>query len=213
MTNKAIMHYHYAGHGDNKNIRETLPYHRNVHWSYYDAVFANSGNPPAMSEESVVESAVELQRAGVPFFWLSNYDGVGDMSGWKESNRLAFHESGARYVNISAMTLGLDALTKGSVESRTISPGNPDPHFCLAGPPDEMASLLLKIMWAVHHASPKPDSHLLMMLLAPAVVLLSFCCFVSCRVWRWWVYFLPGSDGLGRKVPSQTYDALASEDS
>ena len=195
MTNEAILHYHYSGNNENKHVREALRFHGNVSWSYYDAIFANSGNHPAMSEESAVQSAIEIQDAGVSFFWLSNYDGVGAMSEWKESNRLRFHESGARYVDISAMTSGLDALTKAKVEHL-----EHDPHFCLPGPPDEMGLLLLKIMWAVHEGYSHREinssshrgsftpvgerySHALLMFLPAAVVLLSVWRFVSYRGW------------------------------
>ncbi len=197
MTNGAILHYHYSGNNAQKSIREPLPYHGNPAWSYYDAVFANSGNPPAMSEESAVASAIEVRNAGVPFFWLSNYDGVGDIGGWNESSRIRFHESGAIFVNISAMALGLGSLTAGTIEDR-MQGDQKDPHFCLPGPPDEMGLLLLKIMWAVRQGDSRHEVNLshrgslngtgkrysyVTMFLPPVVVLLSLCCFVFYRGW------------------------------
>ena len=219
MTNEAILHYHYSGNNGNKHVREALPFHGNISWSYYDAIFANSGNPPAMTEESAVQSAAEIQDAGVPFFWLSNYDGVGSMTGWKESNRLRFHESGARYVDISAMASGLEALTKERVENI-----ENDPHFCLPGPPNEMGLLLLKIMWAVHQGGSYREanisrresftpvgerwSHALLMFLPAAVVLLSVWRFVSYRGWC-----VRGSHLSSTKSAPQVLDAPISEGS
>ncbi|CAN0502780.1 unnamed protein product, partial [Scytosiphon promiscuus] len=52
--------------------------------------------------------------------------------------------SGAIYVDIYSMVKGMEAWTKGAVE------GELDPHYCLPGLPDELAVLLLKIVWAVY---------------------------------------------------------------
>lgn len=164
MTNGAIVHYYFSHRDENKRVWDALGIHNKVpYWSHYDAVFANSGNEPYMSEESILTSAFELQHAAVPFFWLSQYDGVGDINGWGASNVSRFHESGARYVDIRSMTHGLRSFTKGAVESVEKNKENVgdtfglhdggDPHFCLPGPPDEMALLLLKLMWAVHQDS------------------------------------------------------------
>lgn len=148
MTNGATVHYYYAGSDRNKSIRDIFAVHNPTpHWCHYDAVIANSGNPTYLSAESALTSAFELQQAAVPFFWLSEYDGVGDINGWEVNKTARFHESGAKFVDISSMTSGLRSLTKGAVESKK------DPHFCLPGPPDEMAVLILKLMWAVHQAN------------------------------------------------------------
>ena len=167
MTNGAIVHYYYAGTDRQKSIRDALPFHNSSpDWLHYDAVFANSGNQPSLSQESVLTSALELQQAAVPFFWLSEYDGVGHINGWEASQVSRFHESGAKFVDIRSMTHGLRSFTKGAVESGRQSQGGSnvgddsflgkiggDPHFCLPGPPDEMAVLLLKLMWAVHQGN------------------------------------------------------------
>ena len=164
MTNGAIVHYHMADSGKGKSTRDALAFHNSSpDWLHYDAVFANSGNPRYLSEESVLTSAFELHAAAVPFFWLSEYDGVGHINGWEASKVSRFHESGAKFVDIRSMTHGLRSFTKGAVESGGQSQGGGkvgddsfflrnggDPHFCLPGPPDEMAVLLLKLMWAVH---------------------------------------------------------------
>lgn len=216
MANGAVAHYHFAGGEADKSIADALPFHDDVaevadaarsrsngcrRWSYYDAVFANSGNAPAMSEASVLASALELQEASVPFFWLSTFDGTGDIGGWREHDRSAFRNSGARYVNISAMALGLGSLTKGGVEDLRDPVGEPDEHFCLPGPPDEMGLLLLKIMWAVRGENSenfrrgvsgagagRGFSPLLLMFSPVVVVLLSFGCFAFSvkRRSSWW---------------------------
>ena len=166
IANGATVHYYFAHHDENKSVWDAVPFHHQVpYWSHYDAVFANSGNHPYMSEESVLISAFELQQAAVPFFWLSQYDGAGDINEWEASKVSRFHESGARYVDVRSMTHGLRSLTRGAVESgektkesnaeddRFVEHAGGDPHFCLPGPPDEMALLLLKLMWAVHEYS------------------------------------------------------------
>eukprot|EP00903_Cladosiphon_okamuranus_P012673 g11853.t1 len=154
MANDAVVDYYFSGGDTNKSIGDALSYHNNASWSEYDAVLANSGNSPVMSTESVLASAFELRDASVPFFWLSSYDGVGDVNDWEASDTSLFHESGARFVDISTMTRGLRSLTKGAIEEHSTSDSFSnrfgDPHFCLPGPPDEMALLLLKIMWALH---------------------------------------------------------------
>lgn len=155
MTNGATLHYYFAGGDANKSIGDALSHHNDASWSDYDVVFANSGNPPMMSEESALTSALELQNASVPLFWLSAYDGSGDINRWEPSDILRFHESGARYLDINSMARGLRSMTKGAVEggrheSESFSNKFGDPHFCLPGPPDEMGLLMLKLMWAVY---------------------------------------------------------------
>eukprot|EP00752_Nemacystus_decipiens_P012749 g11290.t1 len=166
MNNGAEVHYYFSGGDAKKSVKDALRFH-NPYWFHYDAVFANSGNPPFMSEESALVSARQLQQAAVPFFWLSEYDGVGDINGWEASAVARFHELGAKFVDIRSMTHGMRAFTKGSVESVPKDQGGRfdvaaddafkkvkgDPHFCLPGPPNEMALLLLKLMWAVRQES------------------------------------------------------------
>lgn len=96
-----------------------------------------------MAETSVLEMAHELQATGVPLFWLSTYDGAGDIELWTEEYRESFIAAGAHFVPIGDMVRGLEAWTKGSVEGSGF-----DKHYCLPGPPDEIAVLMLKLMWA-----------------------------------------------------------------
>ena len=147
MANGAILHFYFAHTENNKSIERALRSHDNVPLSYYDAVFANAGNSPHLSEESILATAFELQNYSAPFFYLSKYGGTeGFVTEWEEHNRVLFRESGARYVDISAMAHGLTSLTRGAVEHKH----GVDSHYCLPGPPDQMGLLLLKIMWAVH---------------------------------------------------------------
>ena len=139
------MHYTFEHLQKNKTIDDARYGHGNKTLSYYDAVIANPGNGPRMAETSVLEMAEELQAAGVPLFWLSTYDGVGDIGLWSEERRERFTASGAHFVPIGDMARGMEGWTKGSVEG-----SYSDDHYCLPGPPDEMALLMLKLMWAAY---------------------------------------------------------------
>lgn len=112
--------------------------------SFYDAVFVNAGNGVTMKVTDAITTAIEVQHAGAAFFWLSTYTGMGSMSKWTEDQAKRFFASGANYVDIESMAKGMEAWTKGAVD------GKRDDHYCLPGPPDEIANLLLKIVWAVH---------------------------------------------------------------
>lgn len=98
-----------------------------------------------MTADAVCDVAFELQAAAVPFFFLSLYSGKGDIGDWDVSQRTTFFESGARYVNVGDMVLGLDEFTKAAVEGE-----ENDNHYCLPGPPDEIGVLILNLMWAVY---------------------------------------------------------------
>lgn len=115
--------------------------------SSYDVVFMNAGNSPSLSTQMAIKSAIQVQAAGTPFFWLSTYDGVGRMLQWSHDEKTRFFASRARYVDIHSMMRGMQAWTKGAVE------GIDDPHYCLPGPPNEIAVLLLQIVWAVFEES------------------------------------------------------------
>lgn len=119
--------------------------HGNASLSDYDVVFANVGNGPPMTADSVCDAALQAQAAAVPFFFLSLYSGKGDIGEWDASQRTTFFESGARYVDVGDMVLGLDEFTRAAVEGE-----ESDNHFCLPGPPDEIGLLMLNLMWAVH---------------------------------------------------------------
>ena len=141
--NGAIVHYTFSHLQKNKTIDYARYSHGNKTLSYYDAVIANPGNGPRMAETSVLEMAHELQATGVPLFWLSSYDGAGDIELWPEEYRKRFIAAGAHFVPIGDMARGLEAWTKGAVEGSGL-----DNHYCLPGPPDEIALLMLKLMWA-----------------------------------------------------------------
>lgn len=142
--NGAIVHFYFANVEGNKSPSDSLAAHGSVPWSWYDAVVANQGNPPALTPDDVLATATELQELSVPFFWLNTYEGRGEVGSWGESQRSRFQELGAKHVKIDAMVLGMRNMTKGAVEH------SPDPHFCLPGPPDEMSLLLAKMLWAVY---------------------------------------------------------------
>eukprot|EP00903_Cladosiphon_okamuranus_P014839 g13740.t1 len=144
--NGAVLHYHFAHREDDKSIDDALKIHGTELWDY-DAVFANPGNRPRMQEQKVLREAGALKEAGVPFFWLSAYDGHGDVLGWSSEGQEEFRDSGARFVPIHRMVESLTYLTRGVVEKE----GNH--HFCLPGPPTEIGILLLRIAWALHDAN------------------------------------------------------------
>jgi len=137
--NGAEMHYTFSGNYENKSIHDALSYHNST-VSDYDAIISNLGNSPSMSVFNTLEMVVDAKLAKVPMFWLSGYSGNGDILEWEEDERATFVESGAHFVPVGDMVLGLDAMTKGAVE------GISDPHFCLPGPPDEIGLLLLKML-------------------------------------------------------------------
>lgn len=118
--------------------------------SSYDAIFMNPGNGVAVNTESAIKYAAQVQEAGTAFFWLCTYSGSGRISTWSDNQRKRFVASGARYVNIQSMAQGMKAWTKGTYDGTT------DGHFCLPGPPNEIALLLLKIIWAVHDETNGP---------------------------------------------------------
>lgn len=118
-----------------------------MQFSDYDAVVANNGNNPHMTPKSLLESAFQLQDAGTQLFWLTTYEGHGDIKHWSSDARNRFTESGAKFVRISEMARGVSSWRKGPRQPQIkVNDG----HFCMPGPPNEMALLLLQLMWAVH---------------------------------------------------------------
>lgn len=146
-ANEAELHFYYAGVDKNKKIGDALKHHGGLPFSDYDAVFANRGNPPAMTAESVLESALQIQNAGTQLFWLSTYEGGGDMKKWSNDDINRFAESGAKFFGVGDMVRGVSMWRKGSRQPQI---AKNDVHFCMPGPPDEIALLLLKILWAFH---------------------------------------------------------------
>ena len=143
--NGATIHYTFEHLQKNKTIDDARYAHGNKTLSFYDAVIANPGNGPRMTESSLLDMATQLKAAGVPLFWLTTYDGAGDINTWSEEDRDRFVDSGAHFVPIRDMVRGMEAWTKGSVEG-----SHSDEHYCLPGPPDEIALLVLKLMHAVY---------------------------------------------------------------
>ena len=113
----------------------------------------NQGNPPGVPSGLAVKTAIKVQNAGAQFFWLSTYEGGGRISKWTDSQRESFSESGAKYLDVGSMTKGTKAWTKGKVE------GGRDVHYCLPGPPNEIAVLMLKLMWTVRDGVERPAVH------------------------------------------------------
>lgn len=151
--NGATAHYTFANAQPNKGLADALHGHGNEDLSSYDAVFMNHGNLPAMSSDLAVATAIKVQGAGAQFFWLSTYEGGGGFNKWPESQRVRFIESGAKYFDVGCMMRGMQPWTRGRAE------GGTDPHFCLPGPPNEVAVLMLQLMWAVHDRARWPAMH------------------------------------------------------
>ena len=141
--NGALVHFQFSGTQDTKGLTDARKMHGMQDLSSYDAVFVNSGNNPPIGAKKAVEIALEVQAAGTQLFWLSTYNGGGQISNWSKNERSRFHESGALYVDIACMARGMNSWTKGDVEGVT------DGHFCMPGPPNEIALLLLNIIWAM----------------------------------------------------------------
>lgn len=109
----------------------------------YDVVFANAGNPPTLSPTSMLASAWTIKQAGVRLIWTSSYGGGEDPKTYftKEQQK-TFNDLEVSYLPVHRMVEGLDRYTKGSVE------GDPDSHFCMPGPPNEIAIFMLQLVWS-----------------------------------------------------------------
>lgn len=53
-----------------------------------------------------------LKDMGIPLFWMSAYEGGGDVSDWLPEEQEAFWASGARFVPVHRMVESLKYLTK-----------------------------------------------------------------------------------------------------
>lgn len=137
------MHFQFSNSEKMKGLSFARQRHGMEDLSSYDAVFINSGNDPPIGARKAIDVVLEVQAAGTQAFWLSTYDGSGQISKWTKDLRARFNESGALYVDIECMAQGMISWTRGGVE------GVADHHFCLPGPPNEIALLLLKIVWAM----------------------------------------------------------------
>ena len=141
-ANGAVVHFQFSHMEKTKGLIHARTKHGMEDLSSYDAVFVNPGNSPPIAAEKAVEIVLEVQAAGSQAFWLSTYGGVGHISDWSEHQRARFHQSGALYVDIECMARGMESWTRGGVE------GVDDEHFCMPGPPNEIAALLLNVIWA-----------------------------------------------------------------
>lgn len=150
LSNGAVLHYVFAPNEKANWLNDALALHGGIPLWQYDAVFANEGNYPTMEVEWTLDAAILMQHVGVPFFWLSTYNGRGAVTKWELTQRERFKKSGATFVDIERMASDVVNLTKGEVEHLRA-----DPHFCMPGPPDEIGLLLLRIIWALHEASHK----------------------------------------------------------
>ena len=56
--------------------------------------------------------AGRLKEVGVPFFWLSAYEGEGDIAAWPPEEQQEFWDSGARFLPVHRMLESLRYLTK-----------------------------------------------------------------------------------------------------
>ena len=137
------MHFQFSHNQKTKGLDDARLKHRMEDLSSYDAVFINQGNKPTIDAEQAIEIALVVQAAETQVFWLSTYDASSRISKWSKDQRARFYKSGALHVDIECMARGMKTWTKGSVEDVN------DGHFCMPGPPDEMALLLLKIIWAM----------------------------------------------------------------
>lgn len=142
--NGTIVHFTFSDRSHSKGLEDATNSHGSDALASYDVVIANEGNPPRLTSSEALEMAGQVQAAGVQLFWLSTYAAGGDVGKWKEQDRARFLESGAKHVDVGCMTQGLYGYTIGAVKD------SPDDHFCMPGPSDEIAVLLVKLMWALH---------------------------------------------------------------
>lgn len=74
------------------------------------SIFAKNNNNNQVSE--TLRAAGRLKEAGVPLFWLSAYEGEGDVGAWLPEEREEFWDSGARFLPVHRMVESLKYLTK-----------------------------------------------------------------------------------------------------
>lgn len=141
--NGAVVHFKFSGNQEGKGLADARREHGMEDLSSYDAVFVNPGNDPPITAEKAIEMVLELQAAGTQVFWLSTFFRGSGISKWSENQRARFYKAGALYVDIECMARGMNSWTRGGVE------GVNDSHFCMPGPSNEIALLLLQIVWAV----------------------------------------------------------------
>lgn len=140
--NNGTLHYWFADQERNKSVEDALESFDKPA-THYDAIVANAGNEPVMDTEHVVSAAEFFHQAGVPFLWLTTYDGVGDIRSWDAEDRQAFEAANGKHIPVHEMMESMGIFTRGVVETMN------DDHFCLPGPPDELGLLILQVIWAL----------------------------------------------------------------
>lgn len=139
--NGAKVQFYFAHRTENKTLSDAL-HVRDTMFEDYDIILGNAGNPPSMRMASLMESAREIRAAGVPFIWLSTYDGIGNVKKLTDADRAEFFGLGAKFIPVHEMVEGFVNLTKGVVEHEVNN------HYCMPGPPNELGLLFLRIIWA-----------------------------------------------------------------
>lgn len=143
LRNNATLHFYFAHYEKDKSISDAFRA-LDTSMTDYDVIVANNGNPPIMTPESTLKAAEAAQAADIPFYWLSTYDGFGEVWHWTRANRQRlFDLPNARHIAVRDMVRSVMGFTKGKAE------GGNDAHFCLPGPPVGIASLLLQMIWAL----------------------------------------------------------------
>lgn len=138
----ARLDYFFADGQKYKRVESGLkPHHTN--FRDYDMVIANSGNMPPMRLPRLLESARQIAAAGIPFVWLTTYNGVGDIATFSQESRDTLDSYNVKFLPVHAMVKDLDRFTKGSIENSGVNV-----HYCMPGPPNEIGMLLLRIMWS-----------------------------------------------------------------
>lgn len=142
-SNKATVHFWFANVEKNKSIQKAFQAF-GTSPKDYDVIVANAGNDPKLPISRLVNSARNFHSTGVRFLWLTTYHGDGDILKWKDTERQAFEQASGVYLPVHDMMKSVARFTRGRVE------GGGDGHFCLPGPPNELGTLVLRLLWALH---------------------------------------------------------------
>lgn len=145
--NGGKVHYYFAHEEYQKSVLAAFEFF-GTSASDYDLVIANNGNMPRMSVNNALISAQTCHDDGVPFLWLSTYDGHGAISGWSAEDKEIFYAAHARHVPIHRMVQSMTAFTRSEAEGEYADYIATDHHYCLPGPPNELSKLMLKLVWA-----------------------------------------------------------------
>lgn len=109
-----------------------------------DIFVINNGNMPKMGQEEILETAKEIKHSGGKLFFLSSYYyNTSHLDFWTKENKKKLKEYDVTYLDVTCMTNGIHDWRKSEIEG-----GEKDTHFCLPGPPNEIAFLLLRLIWA-----------------------------------------------------------------